>query len=100
MLYLLYHKHYSLPYTTMKSFEETFTYDDVLLVPLLSDIRPRQTDVSTQFSRRIRLKAPLVSAPMDTVTEAPLAIALALEGGMGIIHKNMSLEKQAEEVEK
>ncbi|MFH1235671.1 MAG: IMP dehydrogenase [Parcubacteria group bacterium] len=84
----------------MKSFEETFTYDDVLLVPLFSDIRPRQTDVSTQFSRRIRLKAPLVSAPMDTVTEAPLAIALALEGGMGIIHKNMFSEKQAEEVEK
>ncbi|MFC1687710.1 IMP dehydrogenase [Patescibacteria group bacterium] len=84
----------------MKNFEETFTYDDVLLTPQYSGVRPRQTDVSTQFSRRIKIKAPLVSAPMDTVTESRLAIALALEGGIGIIHKNMSPEKQATEVEK
>ena len=76
------------------------TYDDVLLVPRYSDVLPRQVDVSTQFTRRIRLNIPLVSAAMDTVTEASLAIALARHGGIGIIHKNMTIEQQAEHVQR
>ena len=76
------------------------TFDDVLLLPAKSSVVPRDVDTATQLTTGIRLNIPLVSAPMDTVTEADLAIALAQEGGIGIIHKNMSPEAQAREVEK
>ncbi|HEV2913063.1 MAG TPA: IMP dehydrogenase [Pyrinomonadaceae bacterium] len=79
---------------------EGLTYDDVLLVPALSDVLPAETDTSTRFTREIRLQIPLCSSAMDTVTEAALAIALAQQGGIGVIHKNLSIERQAEEVDK
>src|SRR5438552_4627657 len=79
---------------------EGLTFDDVLLVPAHSDVLPSETDSSTQFTRNIRLQIPLCSAAMDTVTEAALAIALAQQGGIGVIHKNMTVERQAEEVDK
>jgi IMP dehydrogenase len=74
------------------------TFDDVLLVPSYSEVLPRFVDLSTQFSRNIRLNIPIVSAAMDTVTEAKMAIAIAREGGIGVIHKNMSIEAQARQV--
>ncbi|MDE5851929.1 MAG: IMP dehydrogenase, partial [Alistipes sp.] len=77
---------------------EGLTFDDVLLVPAYSEVLPREVDVKTRFSRNIQLNIPIVSAAMDTVTEAPMAIALAREGGIGVIHKNMSIEAQAAEV--
>src|SRR3954471_513038 len=79
---------------------EGLTFDDVLLVPARSDVLPTETDTSTQFTRGIRLQIPLCSSAMDTVTEAQLAIALAQQGGIGVIHKNLSIEHQAEEVDK
>jgi len=79
---------------------EGLTFDDVLLVPAYSQILPREVDVSTQLTKSIRLNIPMLSAAMDTVTEANLAIALAREGGLGILHKNMSIEKQVEQVRK
>ena len=79
---------------------EALTYDDVLLLPGYSEVLPRDTDTSAQITRNIRLNIPLVSAAMDTVTEAKLAIAMALEGGIGIIHKNMSIDQQAIQVRK
>jgi len=79
---------------------EGLTFDDVLLVPQKSEILPRETDVSTQLTKKIRLNIPLMSAGMDTVTEARMAIAMAREGGIGIIHKNMTIEEQALEVDK
>ncbi len=79
---------------------EGITFDDVLLVPARSSVVPRDVDTSTNLTRNIRLNIPLLSAPMDTVTESALAIALAQEGGIGIIHKNLSIEAQAREVEK
>ena len=79
---------------------EGLTFDDVLLIPDRSDVLPHETDTATQFTRNIRLQIPLCSAAMDTVTEASLAIALAQQGGIGVIHKNMSIERQAEEVDK
>lgn len=79
---------------------EGLTFDDVLLVPAHSDVLPRDVDVSTQLTTDLRLNMPLVSAAMDTVTEAALAIAMAREGGVGIIHKNMSPERQAEEIDR
>jgi IMP dehydrogenase len=79
---------------------EALTFDDVLLVPQKSDVLPAQADVSTRLTRNIVLKTPIVSAAMDTVTEAPLAIALAQEGGIGIVHKNLSIAAQAQEVDK
>ena len=79
---------------------EGLTFDDVLLIPDRSDVLPSQTDTSTRFTRNIRLQIPLCSAAMDTVTEAALAIALAQQGGIGVIHKNMTIERQAEEVDK
>ncbi|HET9314958.1 MAG TPA: IMP dehydrogenase [Vicinamibacteria bacterium] len=79
---------------------EALTFDDVLLVPQKSDVLPSEVDVSTQLTKRIALKVPIVSAAMDTVTEAPLAIAMAQEGGLGFIHKNMPVEAQAAEVDK
>jgi len=80
--------------------ELALSYDDVLLVPAESDVLPRDVDVSTWFTRNVRLNIPLVSAGMDTVTEARLAIALAREGGIGVIHKNLTIEQQAAEVDK
>lgn len=79
---------------------EGLTFDDVLVVPRYSEVLPREADTSTQFTRNLRLNIPLVSAAMDTVTESRMAIAMAREGGIGIIHKNMSIARQAEEVKK
>jgi IMP dehydrogenase len=76
------------------------TFDDVLLEPAYSEVVPAEVDVSTQLTKRIRLRIPFLSSPMDTVTESAMAIALAQEGGLGIIHKNLSIERQAIEVEK
>jgi len=80
--------------------EEGLTFDDVLLVPARSDVLPAETDASTQFTRGIRLRIPLCSAAMDTVTESRLAIAIAQQGGIGVIHKNFPIERQAEEVDR
>ena len=79
---------------------EALTYDDVLLLPGYSEILPRDTNSTTRISRNITLNIPLVSAAMDTVTEAALAISMALEGGIGFIHKNMSIDNQANQVRK
>ena len=79
---------------------EGLTFDDVLLIPQYSEILPSQVLTSTQFTRNIQLNIPLVSAAMDTVTESSMAIAIAQEGGIGVMHKNMSIEKQAAEVRK
>ncbi len=79
---------------------EALTYDDVLLLPGYSEVLPRDTDTSTYLTKNIKLNIPLVSAAMDTVTEADLAIAIALEGGLGFVHKNMSVENQAKQVRK
>lgn len=83
-----------------ENFKEGFTYDDVLLVPAYSEVLPREVDVTSQLTKKIKLNVPIISAAMDTVTEAILAIAMAQEGGIGILHKNMSIEKQAAEVRK
>ncbi len=80
--------------------QEGITFDDVLLVPAKSTVLPREVSVSTLFSRNININAPIVSAAMDTVTEAAMAIAIAREGGIGVIHKNMSIEDQVEQVRK
>jgi IMP dehydrogenase len=79
---------------------EGLTFDDVLLVPSYSQVLPREVDLSTHFSKNIKLNVPMVSAAMDTVTEEKLAIAIAREGGIGVIHKNMSIEEQARQVKK
>src|SRR5438093_4697841 len=79
---------------------EGLTFDDVLLVPASSDILPRDTDGATQLTRTIRLNIPLLSAAMDTVTEARTAIAMAQEGGLGVLHRNLPIAEQALEVEK
>ncbi len=84
----------------IEEIKEGLTFDDVLLVPAYSEILPGDTDTATQFSRNIRLNIPLCSSAMDTVTEASLAIALAQQGGIGVIHKNYSIAQQAEEVDK
>lgn len=89
----------------MSTFEQKFvgeglTYDDVLLVPAYAAIHPRETDISSLFSRNIRINIPIVTAAMDTVTESNMAIAIAQEGGIGVLHKNMSIEDQATEVKK
>lgn len=80
--------------------EDGLTFDDILLQPRHSEILPREVDLSTRFSKKITLKVPLVSAAMDTVTESAMAIALAQQGGIGVIHKNMTIERQAAEVRK
>ncbi|MBC8154444.1 MAG: IMP dehydrogenase, partial [Bacteroidetes bacterium] len=85
---------------TSKFLYEALTYDDVLLLPAYSEVLPRDTRTDAQLTRTIRLNIPLVSAAMDTVNEYELAIAMAQEGGIGIIHKNMSVEAQAEQVRK
>jgi IMP dehydrogenase len=85
---------------TKKILDEAITYDDVLLVPAQSSVLPRETDVRTRLTQRIELMIPLVSAAMDTVTESAMAIAMAREGGIGVLHKNMTIPRQAEEVDK
>src|SRR5499433_4361186 len=84
----------------MRILEEALTFDDVLLVPAYSEILPREVDLSSRVTRRIKLNVPLLSAAMDTVTEARLAIAIAQEGGLGVVHKNLTPAKQAAEVAK
>lgn len=79
---------------------EGLTYDDVLLVPAFSEVMPREVEISSWFSRHIPVKIPIVTAAMDTVTESTMAIAIAREGGIGVLHKNMSIERQALEVRK
>lgn len=87
-------------FITEKINEEGMTFDDVLLVPAYSEVTPNMVDVKTRFSRNITLNIPIVSAAMDTVTEASMAIAMARQGGIGVIHKNMSVENQALQVRK
>jgi IMP dehydrogenase len=89
-----------MPIDNSKFLFEALTYDDVLLVPAYSEILPRETDTTSKLTRNIKLNIPIVSAAMDTVTEAELAISMALEGGLGFIHKNMKIEQQAEQVRK
>lgn len=79
---------------------EALTYDDVLLIPAYSEVLPREVNLDSKFSRNIRIKTPIVSAAMDTVTESEMAIAIAQDGGIGVLHKNMSIEQQAIEVRK
>ncbi|HIW49024.1 MAG TPA: IMP dehydrogenase [Firmicutes bacterium] len=83
-----------------KLVKEGLTFDDVLLIPAKSDVLPRDVDITSYLTKKIKLNAPVMSAGMDTVTEAKMAIAMARQGGIGIIHKNMSIERQAEEVDK
>ena len=90
----------SSPAFTDRFFGEGLTFDDVLLMPGYSEVLPREVDIRSKLTQSITLHVPLLSAAMDTVTEASLAIALAREGGLGILHKNMSIEKQAEQVRK
>ena len=85
---------------TSKFVKEGLTFDDVLLIPAESNVVPAQVDVSTQLTKKIRLNTPIMTAAMDTVTEADMAIAIAREGGIGIIHKNMSIERQADLVDR
>ncbi len=87
-------------FLTEKITQEGFTFDDVLLVPAYSEVTPNMVSLTTRFSRNIELKIPMVSAAMDTVTEAPMAIAIAREGGIGVIHKNMPIAAQAAQVRK
>ena len=82
----------------MKFQHEALTFDDVLLVPSFSEVIPSATDVKTKLTKSIHLNIPIMSASMDTVTESKLAIAIALKGGVGIVHKNMTIEEQAEEI--
>ena len=79
---------------------EALTFDDVLLLPSHSDVVPSQANTQTQLTRNIRLNIPIISAAMDTVTESHMAIALAQQGGLGIIHRNLTIEQQANEVDK
>ncbi len=87
-----------MPLDSNKVLGEALTYDDVLLVPAFSEVLPREVNITSKFTRNILLKTPIVSAAMDTVTESALAIAIAQDGGMGVLHKNMSIEQQAVEV--
>lgn len=86
--------------TTPKILLEGLTYDDVLLVPAYSEVLPREVSIQTKFTRNITINSPIISAAMDTVTEADMAIAMAREGGIGILHKNMTIKKQSAEVKK
>jgi IMP dehydrogenase len=93
-------KLFAMAHDTSKFLFEALTYDDVLLVPAYSDVLPRETSTAGYLTRNIQLNIPLISAAMDTVTEAQLAISMALEGGLGFIHKNMTIAEQAEQVRK
>ena len=77
---------------------KAYTFDDVLLVPQKSDVLPAEVDLSTKITAQISLRIPVISSAMDTVTESAMAIAMAREGGLGIIHKNLSIEEQAKQV--
>ena len=79
---------------------EALTFDDVLLLPAKSDVVPATVDTTTRLTRNIELRVPMISAAMDTVTESRMAIAMAQQGGLGIIHRNLSIEQQASEVDK
>lgn len=83
-----------------KFIKEGFTFDDVLLIPSASEVLPKDVDITTYLTRNIKLNIPLISAGMDTVTDSRMAIAMAREGGIGVIHKNMAIEKQAKEVDR
>src|SRR5699024_3618599 len=83
-----------------KILQEGLTYDDVLLVPAYSNVLPREVSLKSKFTKNIELNTPIISAAMDTVTESAMAIAIAREGGIGVLHKNMSIEQQAIEVRK
>src|ERR1700723_743471 len=85
----------SVNHSFMRILEEALTFDDVLLVPAYSEVLPHDVSLSSQLTREIRVNLPVVSAAMDTVTEARLAITIAQEGGIGIIHKNMSIDNPA-----
>lgn len=92
------HRYLLHPMSLAKVVQEGLTYDDVLLVPGFSDVLPRNTNVATRLTRSIRLNIPIVSAAMDTVTEAHMAVAMARNGGIGIVHKNLTVEQQAEQI--
>ena len=83
-----------------KFYKEGLTFDDVLLVPAKSEVLPRDVNLSVELTPSLKLNIPILSAGMDTVTESALAISIARQGGMGVIHKNMSIEQQAEQVDK
>ena len=83
-----------------KILKEGLTFDDVLLIPKRSDVLPKDVDLSVELAKGLKLNIPLLSAGMDTVTESRMAIAIAREGGIGVIHKNMTIEEQADEVDK
>ena len=83
-----------------KILKEGLTYDDVLVVPAYSEVLPHMVDTATKFTKNITLNVPIVSAAMDTVTESDMAIAIAQEGGIGVLHKNMTIKQQAQEVRK
>jgi IMP dehydrogenase len=101
MLYLHeFRKKFKMSLTDISQVREGLTYDDVLLVPAYSEVLPRDVSLKSKFSRNIELNSPIVSAAMDTVTESKLAIAIAQQGGIGVVHKNMTIEQQALEVRK
>lgn len=85
--------------TSNKFLEQGLTYDDVLLVPAYSEILPRDVKLNTKFSRNITLNIPITSAAMDTVTESQMAIAMAREGGIGVLHKNMTIARKRKKIE-
>ena len=87
-------------FTEDKLLYEGLTFDDVLLIPSYSEVLPREVDLTSHFSRNILINTPIISAAMDTVTESELAIAIAREGGIGVIHKNMTIQEQAAQVKK
>ena len=93
-------KDHTMSFIKDKILFEGLTFDDVLLVPSYSEVLPREVDISSMFSRNIKINTPVVSAAMDTVTEDELAIAIAREGGIGVIHKNMPIERQASQVKR
>ena len=84
---------------SQKFVKQGLTFDDVLLIPAASDVLPADVDLHTNLTKKIRLNIPLISSAMDTVTEYRMAIAIAREGGIGVIHKNMSISQQAEQVD-
>src|ERR1044071_5012910 len=84
----------------IENLPEALTFDDVLLLPAYSDLLPTETETTTRLTRTINLNIPLLSSAMDTVTESPMAIAIAQQGGIGVIHKNLSVEAQRDEVDK
>ena len=88
----------NIKFTHNKIISDALTFDDVLLVPAFSEVLPREVDVRTQLTTDISINAPIISAAMDTVTESSLAIAIARQGGVGVVHKNMSIEAQADHV--